>query len=464
MKIYRFRNTKSLIDYQEVEKEEMYFASSSMQNDPMEGLSDVVWDGDHIAWENLLKNYIRNLFVLIMNYELAAIKEDSSLLEPRITIRAGFIENNPYYYQSNKAALDFIAQNIVKTMIKYFTKSADIRKFELATMLRSIQPIALLSIFSIWYSDSREYPINTEWLINLYNYQELNDKIASMDRSIKSIEDVCQGINTLLDGIKMATQLNNFVENEKNKEYLIFALNSFPLYYVSEIEKWCYPNYFLSCFTRNCLNPSMWGYYADGHKGACLIYDIPEEDLTLTIKTPPAFGLPYGEKKDLPFYEVQYQSGLEKILFFSHCLKLMQLKDELKKTWVYNDEGEKSSSLSDMFENREGWKEEYTDLVIRIASRKDADWKHEEELRLILLDYWKDEISHEGTAVKYDISKVSGIIFGINTSEEDKMKIIKSLYDKEKLNESFEVCQSYYDYESGKISNRKIPVVELLKK
>ena len=63
MEVYRFRTTQKLLDtgFQELERQTIFFAGPEELNDPMEGFQDTVWDGDHIVWSNLLKNYVHCL-------------------------------------------------------------------------------------------------------------------------------------------------------------------------------------------------------------------------------------------------------------------------------------------------------------------------------------------------------------------------------------------------------------------
>ena len=60
MNVYRFRSMEYLLggEYQELEKQAIYFASPDELNDPMEGFRDIVWRGDKIVWTNFFKNYI----------------------------------------------------------------------------------------------------------------------------------------------------------------------------------------------------------------------------------------------------------------------------------------------------------------------------------------------------------------------------------------------------------------------
>jgi hypothetical protein len=56
--MYRMRSLKALIDYHELENDEIYFAGFEDLNDPMEGFLDYYWKGDDILWINFFKNYI----------------------------------------------------------------------------------------------------------------------------------------------------------------------------------------------------------------------------------------------------------------------------------------------------------------------------------------------------------------------------------------------------------------------
>jgi hypothetical protein len=47
--LYRFRKTDKLLgEFQELENQEIYFASPEQLNDPLEGFKDLYWKGDDI--------------------------------------------------------------------------------------------------------------------------------------------------------------------------------------------------------------------------------------------------------------------------------------------------------------------------------------------------------------------------------------------------------------------------------
>lgn len=53
--LYRFRAAEAILDlYNELSKQEIYFAAPEKLNDPMEGYKDVFWSGDLIVWRNLI--------------------------------------------------------------------------------------------------------------------------------------------------------------------------------------------------------------------------------------------------------------------------------------------------------------------------------------------------------------------------------------------------------------------------
>src|SRR5271163_1763191 len=65
--VYRFRSTPALLDgFHELTNQEIYFASPSELNDPLEGYKDLFWKGDEIAWRNLLRHYLLCLMQLIL--------------------------------------------------------------------------------------------------------------------------------------------------------------------------------------------------------------------------------------------------------------------------------------------------------------------------------------------------------------------------------------------------------------
>ena len=63
---------------------------------------------------------------------------------------------------------------------------------------------------------------------------------------------------------------------------------------------------------------------------------------------------------------------------------------------------------------------------------KTKDWAYEDEYRLILNSGIDGEIDKEYRILKYDFQNMRGLIFGINTTYEDKVKIFEIIQNNPK--------------------------------
>ncbi|WP_295159546.1 hypothetical protein [Selenomonas sp. AE3005] len=84
MELFRYRSFARGL--QEIEEQTIYFAPREDLNDPAaEGFLNVYWQGDRIAWEGLLKNYVCSLYNAITLYLLQAehniIKESAVIVD-----------------------------------------------------------------------------------------------------------------------------------------------------------------------------------------------------------------------------------------------------------------------------------------------------------------------------------------------------------------------------------------------
>lgn len=82
---------------------------------------------------------------------------------------------------------------------------------------------------------------------------------------------------------------------------------------------------------------------------------------------------------------------------------------------MYNDKG--SDSLDYLIMSRDAY------------LQKSCDWKYEEEERLLIPDYGK-----EHAKIRYNFSALNSITFGMNTSYEDRYKVIDIIRRKCKEN------------------------------
>ncbi len=419
---YRFRSLGRL--FKELETQTIYFASPSELNDPMEGFINLVFKGDKIVWRNFFKHY---LFCLECTYSLFLIfgEKDHIITDKDIPIFKGFDE-----FPTIKNKENF--EKISKRFFKYCTvltdkismKKVKINKNELVTYLMIINSIAIKIIEQQYNKKEEEIPLV------LINHMKKIVKLIDLRENIeKNNKDELKKI--LIDEKII---INRVFLSSKEKSKTISELSSnnffctnFPAKYLSNIEKIMYPKWYAACFMFECNNSSAWGHYADGHKGVCLIFESDEENKITFSK----------EQQTLKFEQIKYQEGFEKNNFFSNINNFS--KDKLKSTW-YTDE---NNNISDIFEDILN---NNLSKINQNILRKTKDWEYEKEYRLILEESKERNITKKERLLEYDFNSLKGIIFGINTSLEDKMKITEIIEQKCKENEKedFEFYQAYY--------------------
>lgn len=146
MELYRFRNISSLLDkHNELENQEIFFASPSSLNDPMEGYRDIVWTGDDVVWRNLFKNFLYSIFHA---FDYWVIGDDSNVVLTRENIKIAVDVENITPKESQdlflKILSDFYRIDRVTEILKLFSEHRKaIHRDELIFYLRSIFYVGL---------------------------------------------------------------------------------------------------------------------------------------------------------------------------------------------------------------------------------------------------------------------------------------------------------------------------------
>ena len=83
------------------------------------------------------------------------------------------------------------------------------------------------------------------------------------------------------------------------------------------------------------------------------------------------------------------------------------------------------------------------------------DWNHEREYRIFLADRFYHYSDKFARKLKYDLKTLTGIIFGIRTTLDDKLKILQKLARLGKSTRNFKFFQAEYDDETQLISIRE---------
>ena len=99
-------------------------------------------------------------------------------------------------------------------------------------------------------------------------------------------------------------------------------------------------------------------------------------------------------------------------------------------------------------------------LSIATLLAKTKDWKYEQEYRLILEDGLRQFDEEKDRALTYDFNSLKGIIFGINTANVHRLRVIEIIQRKCKENNrtDFKFFQAYYSQETGDIRKYEIQV------
>ena len=460
---FRFRSTDALLrKFQELEKQTIYFASPEELNDPMEGLRDIVWDGDKIVWTNFFKHYI---FCL----------NRSCLLLPLIDSYQKFDVNSipilerwdQMRFPIEKSLFDDIwdrfynlphTQEIIEALAN---TRREIRYREIISHLQSLQTLVLLDEIRKSHIDHgimsesqtpqplEESHVRTgmKMLLNaIRGLQEYENEDA-----LDAIFQVTEERN---DDINLTVQYNTRTHPPEILESINRSVMlDFPKVYVEQLDRLLWVKWYTACFIESYHNSSVWAKYADAHKGVCLIFKTIEKDNSNSLEL-------NNNSITLPFREVHYENKPGETDFFRTICRMPV--STLRELW-YTDQDGRTSECAAHIESESdeaAWKELYWKNFFRDVTFKTKDWKYEQEYRLILDDGLGQFNEKDDRALTYDFNSLKGIIFGMRTSREDQVKIREIIEEKKKCPENnqtdFKYFQAYHSAKDGDIRAREM--------
>ena len=462
---FRFRSMEYLLgdEYQELEKQTIYFASPEELNDPMEGFRDIVWSGDKIVWTNLFKHYV---YCLHQTYFLFRITGDSRKLDvgdisilgrwdemptPQVKTLFDDIWDKSLNVPKIREIIEAIAST--KRKIRYRELGYYFRLMHyyfLAEILKSYIAHQLLS--------ESELPLLPDELTDATILEALLDSImlskeARDEKQLDVAFLVCEIIDNR-ERIKQQYYGRKIPARilQENNQLVIF---DFPKVYLNELEQLLWSKWYTACFTGSFHNSSVWGNYGDSHKGACLIFEALDTDKTNSLELTQTTG---KGLRETTFYKVSYVHKAGEVDFFRSICRLPV--SALKKIWYTDQEGNVSKCGShigpDGDEN--SWRKNYWENFYRDITIKTIDWEYEQEYRLILEDGLSEFGEKKNRTLTYNFNSLKGIIFGIKTSDEDKLIIMKIIEEKCRKNNrtDFKFFQAYYSSEHGDIRKYEI--------
>lgn len=424
----------------------------------MEGFRDIVWSGDKIVWTNLFRHYASYLNYHLLMFRILGksveLNIDSNPILVSLAQPLTPLEKNLFDDAWHKFLNVSNMQEVIKALANTKRK---IRYKEIVVYLKTVHFTFLDQIQKSYIvhglMSESETPHQSEglpdvtWLIerilNFIKGTEENE-FDSLDNILSFSEEAS---NNLM--LKLKHDIWELVKGVPRR-YIVpmlneLSLSDFTQAYVDNLKNLPFPKWWTACFTESYDNLSIWAKYADGHRGACLIF-----------------------KDNLNWKSVKYRiTGFRKVSYQNKPTELDFFRSigagtgaEIMKTWYTDEDGNRSECASHIGDESEGstWQKDYWDNFFRIITTKNRDWEYEQEYRVILYDIVRGVVEKENHTLTYDFNSLKGIIFGMRTSTEDKMKIIDIIKSKcdENNRTDFKFFQADYSPENGDIRKYEI--------
>lgn len=472
MIFYRFRPTNRLLNgNQELLKQSIFFAHPESLNDPMEGYRDIYWKGDEIVWKNLFRHYILCLERTCLLALLCNESENLTAKDIPIHISMDDFPTPEAKQYCLEIIEEFLNNKYILQLIEaILTRTSPIRRDELAFYLGSAHPLAIELILEK-YEEIKITPprpqkehspdATIKKLIKTNLIEIIEQSIKENDNNTDITEHFFSSQKNLKLQINLLHHYNNqSYKNSANKKLII---QEFPETYSSLLEELIYPEWYTACFMSSCENSSVWGHYGDNHKGVCLIFESEQEKENNLI---PLTGIngwgsngPSRGTIRFKFEPINYEEGFGEIDFFRSLGRLP--RPTINSTW-HTLNGKLSICAEHMTNSEDDWRSLYWQQFYRDIKVKSPDWRYENEYRLILCDMMNSHSAVEDRVLTYEFSSLKGIIFGINTSTEDKIEIMRIVDEKCASNiiDDFKFYQAYYSAQHKCIKHTELSLIK----
>jgi hypothetical protein len=475
--LYRFRPTV-LGQYQELENQEIYFSTLESLNDPMEGFIDLFWSGDEIVWKNLLRHYLLCLDRACIQLMLMGNATAIDLTSLPVLQTENDLPTPDYKDVYGRICeIFFWTPSLPEYVHGLSSRKHPIRRDELCAHLTLLHFHALNAIFTAYRNRGivSGAPGSNEFRTLLERIPvkpEILAAIEDLESRRPEVADGAERLYAALNAVHMQSALigkyNNPISRANHNSNLIFG--EFPIQYVKLVERMVHGDWYMACFSENYTNSSMWGHYANNHKGVCLKFstgaNLGQPTLALNTitrwhasKANPA-GTPGYTYVNHPFEKIAYKKTFPEIDFFR---SLGRLRNVALNWWYSDGQGNNSTCAHDVQGSEAQWREKYWAEFLATQTTKLEDWAYEEEYRLVLQSLIMDYSNPLTRKLKYRFSDLKGVIFGIETPEEDKLaiiQVIKEKCDKENRKE-FEFYQAYYATNAAKIEALPLDLIKM---
>ncbi|WP_439856714.1 DUF2971 domain-containing protein [Pseudomonas syringae] len=468
--LYRFRTAERLLGSTatdiktalpgELENLEIYFAPPEQLNDPLEGYKEVYWAGDEIIWRNFFRHYL--LVLALRSWELDEAVRLGTPLPKNLPIEQD-PSNLRGAFQAGYQEMDALIGgcDVIQGYVRALSKN-EARHYrpELSFYLATLHTRLLSTVLLVNFKHG---------LSGVYPDQTSEDPLGDRDLHLQAISNIEAQDGTLRDaGSYEKMALLNATYAIRTAHVMpgghIGArelITAFVPHYLDQIERLMYPQWYVACFMKECNNSAIWGSYGDNHRGICLRYRVLGDAPSMTMEMNKPDGRGYNgishSFQNMSFKEVFYDREFSEMDFFRF---LGNVSNEALSGFWYSDTQGNLSSKSEWLRSHsnELWMEHHQNIDFALTSKL-PQWGSEKEYRLVLSSYL-DISDKKHRILKYRFTSLDGLIFGIKTPLEDKLKcirIIRAHCEREGI-ESFNFYQAYYDPQTKSIEHGLLPI------
>lgn len=395
----------------------------------MDGLSDVFWTGDEVLWSNLLRHYVMSftwyacgwLMRDSEGYQAARIhghlcEEDLPTDRARALCREAFDT--------------LLARDEMKDTPRLLAQlPMPLRRQGLQSFLMAIHSTVARTTFEVFHRHKlhpQKFP-HREDALELEKYlRALAALPGSADLRGYDPSDFLEMTGQISSSSHGQMRLIFLADKDCRAAKWRDLLGDFPERYMEAlIRDLRHMPWRAACFSRTCTNASMWGVYAQAHSGAALVFRPAESEGGRTLSV---HGMRRASDRvsRLELVSVRYSERPPPIDFFVSIGRIPEGK--LESTWFKSRTGEVSSRLAEYTSDIAAWRSVYTAQGPRKACWKHTDWRHEEEERLVATSALFNDPAPE--ALTYDFAQLEGLVFGMRTTTEDRLRMCKIIESK----------------------------------
>ena len=449
----------------EIKDEYLYFSSPDKLNDPMESHVFLFWKGDFVVWKNLFRHYLLCLDFMIVQHHLdigLSIEDLVLRIESIASIapRSRFIAEIVNNLFSNPIINEFIS-NISDRKTKVYDEELifylDIFKDYATSVLIDAYQIPKANILATEKLTDYFFQTYSNLKKNKF-FDVMNQYCGSSDAEENAVRMLFMVSSSFRDSIRE----KNFSNIKDPEKLLGITMLRFSNLYVNALNSLLFPKWATVSFMRDIRSPVVWSHYGASHEGLCMIFETNqvESKECLRIFKPVSYnsdGYSY-EFRECGLENISYSGKLPEVDFFSNIGMLPT--PQLMKSWYTYDNDRSYLAATVAEHNRDirrsaQWKAFNQKTLTKLES-----WSYEEESRLIYDELFKPLLSDDDRKLKFDVSQLKGVVFGLNMTVDNKIKIRNVVLAKNRDTDgaNIDIYQAYYDPQNGLVKHFKLPV------